>query len=127
MLPILLYALSNTNNGGDEQLLFSSLRSLELFIQESAQTENEYFIAHISDIVSKLIDMCKYEANLDIRLLSLKCMNTLATNVSPNRLIQYQKLVCKQLEPCLSDKKRICRQMAVAARNKWFLLTTKNL
>ena len=126
MLPILLYSLSNTDHG-DQQLLYSSLKSLELFILETTtQNENECFVGHLPDIINKLISMCHYEASLDIRLLGLKCLNHLASNMSPNRLIQYQKFVCKQLEKCLSDKKRICRQAAVEARNRWFLLTTKN-
>ncbi len=35
--------------------------------------------------------------------------------------------VCKNLEVCLNDKKRLCRQIAVEARNRWYLLTTKNI
>jgi hypothetical protein len=40
-------------------------------------------------------------------------------------MIKYQKEVTKNLLECLDDPKRIVRQKSVVARNKWYLLTTK--
>ena len=71
--------------------------------------------------------MSQYEHNMNIRMLALKCLNNLAIKSQPNDIIKYQKNVCKQLIKCLDDKKRLCRQMAVEARNRWYLLTTKNI
>lgn len=40
--------------------------------------------------------------------------------------MKYQKNVVRNIEGCLNDKKRLVRQKAVAARNKWYLLSTKD-
>lgn len=125
MLPILLYSLSNTNNL-EEKLCLSSLNSFEILLQESLKNEDSYLLTYTEEIIEKLILMTTYEKNMDIRLLALKCLNNLATYLPPNKIIKHQKYVCKQLEKCLSDKKRLCRQKAVETRNRWFLLTTKN-
>ena len=68
-----------------------------------------------------------YNENMNVRLTALKCLNSLAINSSPNDIIKYQRSICKQLTNSLDDKKRLCRQMAVESRNRWYLLTTKNI
>ena len=118
MIPIVLFTLSNSKNS-DEKVYMSSLMSFEILLYETFQKENKFLESYTHDILNKLIFMCQYKNNMNIRLLALKCLNDLATNFAPNKLIQFQKHVCKSLEPCLSDKKRVCRQKAVEARNKW--------
>jgi hypothetical protein len=94
---------------------------------DEVNSDNEQILAYADDIIARLVKMCQYDANLEIRLLALKCLNSMAINVTPNKLIKYQRFVCKQLEQCLKDRKRVCRQLAVQVRNRWFLLTTKNI
>ena len=118
MLPIILYTLSNAEQA-DEKVYLSSLMLFEILLYETFQKENKFLESYTQDILKKLIFMCQYKNNMNIRLLALKCLNEWATNSPPNKIIHYQKHVCKSLEPCLSDKKRICRQKAVEARNKW--------
>jgi DNA repair/transcription protein MET18/MMS19 len=127
MLPILLYSLSNKSEDMNENIYISSLKSFELLLHESLTNENKYLVAYTQDIVERLLDMCIYEKSMEIRLLGLKCLNNLAINMEPNRIIKFQKNVCKKLETCLNDKKRLCRRQAVETRNRWYLLTTKNV
>lgn len=126
MLPILLYSLNHHNEQIDESIYMSSLKSFELLLHESLANENSYLLNYTGELVQRLLAMCVYENSMEIRLLSLKCLNNLASSMEPNKIIKYQKDVCKHLERCLNDKKRLCRRMAVEARNRWFLLTTKN-
>ena len=60
----------------------------------------------------------------EIRCCALNCVLKLASLQNPNILIKFQRDVVRNIEPCLIDKKRLVRQKAVAARNKWYLLTT---
>lgn len=128
MLPILLYSLSDTdNNKLDEKLGLSSLRSFELLLHESSiQTDSDFFLNYTEEILAKMFAMSTYENNMEMRLLALKCIDNLAVHLPPNRIIRFQRLVCKALDNCLADKKRLCRQTAVKARNRWFLLSTKS-
>lgn len=124
MMPVLLYSLNNINVK-NESLWLSSLKSFEILINETLDDNGQYFLEFTSEVIEKLLKMCRYEDNLCIRLLALKCINNLALNLAPNKIIKHQKFVCKQLLPCLSDKKRVCRQVAVEARNRWYLITTR--
>jgi hypothetical protein len=121
MIPIILFTLGYKENT-DERVYLSSLKSFEILLYEAFQKENKFLESYTSDILKKLLFMCQYQNNMNIRLQALKCLNDLATRFSPNKLIQFQKHVCKSLEPCLNDKKRLCRQRAVEARNKWYIL-----
>ena len=118
MIPIILYTLSFTENA-DEKVCLSSLMSFEMLLYEAFQNENKFLESYTDEILKKLIFMCQYKNSMNIRLMALNCLNDLATKFLPNKIIHYQKHVCKSLEPCLSDKKRLCRQKAVEARNKW--------
>lgn len=124
MLPLLLYSLSDTNEL-DESVCLSSLRSFDLVVRETSN-DQEFLLTYTSEILSKLFAMCSYERSMEIRLLALTCVNNLATSLPPDRLIKHQKWVCRELDRSLNDHKRLCRQMAVQARNRWFLLSTKN-
>lgn len=124
-MPVLLYSLNNIDTK-NEQLLLNSLKSFELLINESVQENTgEYFLQFVDQVLERLLNMCLYKESMNIRLLALKCVNNLALNVAPNKLIKSQKAVCKGLLLCLNDKKRLCRQLAVEARNRWYLITTK--
>ncbi len=123
-MPMLLYSLNNMSLK-NEQLWLNSLKSFEILINETQKDEGQYFIDYLPQVLDKLLTMCCYEANMNIRLLALKCVNNMAIYLAPNKLIKSQRYVCKQLEKCLNDRKRLCRQMAVEARNRWFLITTK--
>lgn len=124
-MPVLLYSLNNIDSK-NEHLWMNSLKSFELLINESVQENTgEYFLQFVDQILERLLNMCMYKESMNIRLLALKCVNNLALNVAPNKLIKSQRVVCKGLLLCLNDKKRICRQLAVEARNRWFLITTK--
>ena len=129
MLPILLYSLSS--NGADKQtderIYLSSLRSFEILLHESLANEKSFLLAYTQEIIERLLLMCRYEQSMTIRLLALQCLNNLAINLEPNKIVKYQRDVCKRLEACLNDRKRLCRRAAVETRNRWFLLTTKNL
>lgn len=124
-MPVLLYSLNNIE-AKNEQLCMNSLKSFELLIKESVQeTTGQYFLQFIDQVLERLLNMCLYKESMNIRLLALKCVNNLALNFAPNKLIKNQRVVCKGLELCLNDKKRVCRQLAVEARNRWFLIATK--
>lgn len=125
MLPVLLFSLSNSENM-DEKICLSSLKTFEMLLNDCAKNDDGSMLGYLQEILEKLVLMTRFESSLDIRLLALNCLNTIALSISPNRIIKYQKFVCKELEKCLTDKKRLCRQLAVEARNRWFLLTTKN-
>lgn len=127
MLPILLYSL-NDSKQLDENICLSSLRSFDLVVRESSSggADEAFFLAYLNEILSKMFAMSAYAANMEIRLLALTCINNLAAKLAPDQLIKYQKWVCRELERSLGDHKRVCRQMAVQARNRWFLLSTKS-
>lgn len=127
MLPILLYSMSDTKEL-DQSLCISSLKSFDLVIRDlsSDGAEHEFILTYITEILSKMLAMSTYEANMEIRLLALTCVNNLAVSLPPDRIIKHQKWVCRELDKSLRDRKRLCRQMAVQARNRWFLLSTKN-
>lgn len=128
MLPILLYSLNNTNSSSadsqkNEHLWLSSLKSFEILIKNDAKCLS----AFTQDIIDRLLLLAQYNENMNIRLLALKCINSLALRSAPNDIMKYQRNVCKQLVKCLNDRKRLCRHTAVEARNRWYLLTTKNI
>ena len=124
MYSILLYSLDSSNDRkSNEHLCHSSLKSIEMLIN----SDINFFLSHIQEIIVRLLSMSQYEYNMNIRMLALKCITDLAIKSQPNDIIKYQKNVCRQLIKCLGDKKRICRQIAVEARNRWYLLTTKNI
>lgn len=128
MLPILLYSLKTNNEESNnskvnEHLWLSSLKSFEILIN----SDTKCFAAHTQEIIERLLKMSLNANNMNIRMLALKCLNSLAIRAHPNDVIKYQRLVCKQLALCLNDKKRLCRHLAVEARNRWYLLTTKNV
>ncbi len=124
MMPVLLYSL-NTTDICNEQLWLHSLKSFELLIDDAARPDHSLFLEFTAPVLERLLKLCTYQANMQVRLLALRCVNNLAKSVSPARIIKSQKTVCRQLEACLNDRKRLCRQMAVEARNRWFLITTK--
>lgn len=124
MMPVLLYSLTQTETK-NKTLLHISLKSFEILINELSKDNRKNLLEFIDQILENLLVICLYKEDMQIRFLALKCINNLAINISPNKIIKYQKSVCKQLGKCLSDKKRICRQLAVEARNRWFLITTK--
>ena len=124
MLPILLFSLNvNIASKNDEHLWISSLKSFEILINNDTKCLMPYY----DEIIRRLLQMAQYNENIYVRLTALKCLNSLAIKSSPNDIIKYQRLICKQLVNCLDDKKRLCRQMAVESRNRWYLLTTKNI
>ena len=127
MLPILLYSLSDSQQL-DENICLSSLRSFDLVVRESSSggTDEAYFLSYTSEILSKMLAMSSYTRNMEIRLLALTCVNNLAKRLAPDQIIKHQKWVCRELDKSLCDHKRLCRQMAVQARNRWYLLSTKN-
>ena len=125
MLPMLLFSLNSTDLV-NEQLWLSSLKSFEILINESNPAEDHYLLPYTAEILDRLLFMANYERNMDIRITALRSICGIASNLSPNKIIQRQKFVCKQLEKSLNDKKRLCRQLAVEGRNRWFLLATKN-
>jgi hypothetical protein len=125
MLPIILYSLSNSENI-EESFIVSSIKSLQLLLNQTFESEEKLFNSYCEDILQRLISLCHYKRNMEVRLISLKCLNNLALIFQPNNLIKHQRYVCKELELCFNDKKRLCRQMAVEARNRWFLLSTKS-
>jgi DNA repair/transcription protein MET18/MMS19 len=136
MLPILLFSLNNntadqqrqqSQTTDDDRIYLSSLKSFEILLHESLSNENAYLLAYTQEIVERLLTMCRYERSMEIRLLALKCLNNLAVHLEPNKIVKFQREVCKRLESCLNDRKRLCRRQAVETRNRWFLLTTKNI
>jgi hypothetical protein len=125
MLPIILYSLTNSKNI-EESFIVSSIKSLQLLLNETFESEEKLYNSYCEEILKRLVSLCRYEKNMEVRLISLKCLNNMALIFQPNNLIKYQRFVCKELELCLNDKKRLCRQIAVEARNRWFLLSTKS-
>jgi hypothetical protein len=124
MLPILLFSLNvDITSKNNEHLWISSLKSFEILINNDSKCLMQYY----EEIIDRLLIMVQYNENMNVRLTALKCLNSLAINSSPNDIIKYQRSICKQLTNCLDDKKRQCRQMAVESRNRWYLLTTKNI
>jgi hypothetical protein len=122
---MLVYSLNN--NQGDENLWLCSLKSLEDLITQSisSTSQDNYLIEYLNEILEKLFQLSKYQDNMEIRILALNCILKL-TNLNANLIIKYQRNVVRSIESCLNDKKRLVRQKAVAARNKWYLLTTKD-
>lgn len=75
-----------------EKITILSLKSFELILNnQGLENLNGYFTNCVGDILNKLIAMCKYEQNMNIRLLALKCLNEISCNLPPNKIIQYQR------------------------------------
>jgi hypothetical protein len=93
MLPIIIFTLSiNIEQDNQEKISILSLKSFELILNNEALNNlNGYFTNCVGDILSKLIAMCKYDKNMNIRLLALKCLNEISYNLPPNKIIQYQR------------------------------------
>jgi hypothetical protein len=93
MLPIIIFTLSiNSEQEYQENISILSLKSFELILNnEALQNLNGYFTNCVGDILTKLITMCKYDKNMNIRLLALKCLNEISCNLPPNKIIQYQR------------------------------------
>lgn len=132
MLPILLYSLNDSGEKLDENICLCSLRSFDLVVRGSSgenadgSQDQDFLLTYTSEILARLFAMSTYTGNMEIRLLALTCLNNLADKLPVDRIIKHQKWVCRELDKTLNDHKRLCRQMAVQARNRWFLLSTKN-
>jgi DNA repair/transcription protein MET18/MMS19 len=121
MLPILVFSLSSCNS---DSLKLCSLKSInDLLGNQSGQSNplEEY----TDEILIHLYALSKYKSSMKIRVLSIGCLVRLS-DLNPRFVIKYQRDVYKNLEACLDDPKRLVRQKAVLARNKWCLLSTRS-
>ena len=74
---------------------------------------HELILPYIAEILSQ----AKYEHNMQVRLMALVCLKSVACSLSPNVIIPYQASVIAKLQQCLNDRKRLCRQKAVETRD----------
>ena len=123
--PVILFALSNTDVSDESSILIclKIVQSLldaqdsESSVSSGKKPPHELILPYIAEILSKLSVLAKYEHNMQVRLMALVCLNSVACSLSPNVIIPYQASVIAKLQQCLNDRKRLCRQKAVETRD----------
>jgi len=78
--------------------------------------------SHIHDIVPRCLKLSVPPYPLKLRLQALVCLNKLGTMATPET-VALAESVTSQLATSIKDHKRLVRQEAMRARNRWFLVT----
>jgi len=78
--------------------------------------------SHIHDIVPRCLKLCTPPSPLNTRLQAIVCLNELG-GVSNPSTVSLADSVTEGLADPVKDHKRLVRQEATKARNRWFLIT----
>jgi len=78
--------------------------------------------SHIHDIVPRCLKLCTPPAPLNTRLQALVCLHGLGSISNPVT-VSLAETVTEALKDPIKDHKRLVRQEAMRARNRWFLIT----
>lgn len=120
--------------------------SLSLDVLTSLLEDKEDILSqHVQSFIEKLLRLSKFKENMKIRINALKCLffyafyptvillpYKLKVNIKTRNIRMLRDLnwyffiiifqVLRELESCLDDRKRLARNEAVKARNRWYLV-----
>lgn len=122
ILPLILNSLNLQN----PIILNASLATCEIIIDESP----DLVIPHLSTLIPKLVDLSMGKIvvekslvnNEEVRLISLKCLQKVFSNIELKYIIPFQKSALNKLTPGLDDKKRTVRKLCCDVRQTLFEL-----
>lgn len=77
---------------------------------------------HLGTIVDLSLSSACEANSLEMRRKALSCLTEIASGLDDKALLPLRSAVVDKLRICLSDKKRLVRQEAAAARLKWVLV-----
>lgn len=78
--------------------------------------------AYLSTIIELSMSFACEASSLELRRKALVCLTEVASCLDEKELLPLRSLVVDKLRTCLSDKKRLVRQEAAAARLRWVLV-----
>lgn len=73
-------------------------------------------------ILPRLKNLSKCQKSMNVRIKSLDCLFEIGHNYPTLLLLPFKQDLLYDLAPCLDDKKRQVRTVAVRARTRWFLV-----
>ncbi len=114
LLPLLIQSLSS-----EDQLSLCSLSCLKDLLDEDPSNLTD-FMDTLIPIWIEIASGLK-EKSIHNRIKALECIKSAAKGQGET-LLPLKKSVLKGLVPALSDHKRLVRQTAASARNKWCIL-----
>ncbi|CUM51278.1 uncharacterized protein AC631_02481 [Debaryomyces fabryi] len=122
ILPLILNSLNLQN----PIILNASLATCDIIIDESP----DLIIPHLSTLIPKLVGLSigkivvdgSLVNNEDVRLISLKCLQKIFSNIELKYVIPFQKSTLNKLTPGLDDKKRTVRKLCCDVRQTLFEL-----
>jgi len=111
LLPLLVRGLK------EKATSLSALLCLDLILD----TAPSLISSHTRDIVERCLLLTNKENPLQIRMKSLVCLRKIGMSSNPDTIsLSYD--VTQHLTTPLQDHKRVVREVAAKARNRWFLL-----
>jgi len=122
ILPLILNSLNLQN----PIILNASLATCDIIINESP----DLVIPHLSTLIPKLVSLSIGKIVVDgnlvnneaVRLLSLKCLQKIFSNIELKYVIPFQKSTLNKLTTGLDDKKRTVRKLCCDVRQTLFEL-----
>jgi len=77
---------------------------------------------NLSSILPSLLRQCQPDRGLKTRINSLNCISKCSKCLPEKVLLPHKKMVVKQLQTTLDDRKRLVRKSAAEASHEWILL-----
>jgi len=111
--------VTNSDMKSSEGAIYLLYNCIDCLIQKDNTT-------NLAGLLGSLIDLNLFFAQeskkLKVRKTALACLFNIATSFKHSELLPLRQTVVHRLKPCLSDKKRIVRQIAASARLRWVLV-----
>eukprot|EP01034_Spumella_vulgaris_P021281 gene21281-27304_t len=123
LVDIAVYAVSYSHEVVDSTvqstpLQTQSLRTLEILLKNDAGS----FVSYLNIIIPVLLKVSQQAFTARQRGTAVEGLSTLADQLPYPRIHPYKTQITQGLLAVLNDKKRVVRQIAGAARNKWMVL-----
>eukprot|EP01080_Neovahlkampfia_damariscottae_P000802 gene802-9052_t len=112
IFPIVVKALSSE----EKRLISAGIKTVLVLIQQS----KDKVVENLNTIIKSLLNCTKNMESMEIRILSLKCLQEIAADYPFVFIFPYQNDILEVLDDVLDDPKRKVRAEAVICNHLWF-------